>query len=394
MTRYITMAFAILSLAGTILADPPIIIVDPDSIEIRDVPAQPTPAPAIPAPVPERAKDELPAPTPVPVPVEQKPVVQNPARAATEPTLAPPANAPATPYWLGLYLDAIPDVAKDQMEIEYGLVISEVVEKSPAASAGVRKNDILSKMDGVEIRQHDDVLRAVAQSKGNPITLQIIRKGKQLSLRATPQTRPEGARGEKPEAEVEGALALRIGPDGKPAIAIPGRIPGAGNPRIEIAPVVPPAEVERLQGIIKELEGVIAQQREAAANQLAEARKAYEEAVASFRASDVESKVKSAIDELSNDLKRRIGEGIKSLKGDEAQSAHRELVEMMNRLEKALREQRNESRPEPARERAVERGRPERAPERPAGAANALEQLKREIESLRGEIDRLKREAK
>src|SRR6185436_405469 len=46
-------------------------------------------------------------------------------------------------YWLGIMLGELPDVVRQQLNLDHGLVVGDVNAESPAAKAGVKKHDIL-----------------------------------------------------------------------------------------------------------------------------------------------------------------------------------------------------------------------------------------------------------
>ncbi|MCI0581531.1 MAG: PDZ domain-containing protein, partial [Chloroflexi bacterium] len=97
---------------------------------------------------------------------------------------ASPASAPsARPGFLGVHLAAA----------EGGLAVAEVAQDSPAAKAGVRRGDLVLRLDGKVVKDEDachDLLRA--KSPGESIALGLSREGKPLDLTATlvPLSRP------------------------------------------------------------------------------------------------------------------------------------------------------------------------------------------------------------
>ena len=50
-------------------------------------------------------------------------------------------------YWLGVQIAELPEVAKQQLGVDQGLVVEDVMPDSPAAKAEIRKHDILVKAD-------------------------------------------------------------------------------------------------------------------------------------------------------------------------------------------------------------------------------------------------------
>ena len=102
------------------------------------------------------------------------------------------AGEAASEYWLGLELDELPAVAKEQLGLSGGLVVESVVEDSPAAKAGLRANDILVKAGDAAIAEPADLLKAVGEAKDKELVLTIVRGGKETTIKATPAKRPKG----------------------------------------------------------------------------------------------------------------------------------------------------------------------------------------------------------
>jgi membrane-associated protease RseP (regulator of RpoE activity) len=93
-------------------------------------------------------------------------------------------------YWLGITLAPLPDVAKEQLGVEHGLVVAEVGADDPAAKAGVKKLDILTKAGDQSLKEPADLIKAVDAAKETELTLAVVRGGKELTIKVTPIKRP------------------------------------------------------------------------------------------------------------------------------------------------------------------------------------------------------------
>jgi membrane-associated protease RseP (regulator of RpoE activity) len=106
-----------------------------------------------------------------------------------EPKELPKAEAPkAARPWLGVQPEELSDEVRAQLDLEdgVGLLVSEVLENSPAQKAGLKKNDILLKIDGKSVRGEEALAKFIQTAKvGQETTLTILRKGKEQSLKAT-----------------------------------------------------------------------------------------------------------------------------------------------------------------------------------------------------------------
>lgn len=98
--------------------------------------------------------------------------------------------APAKPseYWIGVVL-AAPDEG-DQP----GIRVADVMPDGPAAKAGIRPGDRLTKAGGKPIKAVADLIRAIDAAKGKPLGLELVREGKTQKLEVTPQKRPVSVR--------------------------------------------------------------------------------------------------------------------------------------------------------------------------------------------------------
>jgi len=82
-----------------------------------------------------------------------------------------------------------------------GVIILGVADKGPAADAGIRKNDVIRKIDGNSVKDNQDLLAMIASRKpGETVKLEILRGGATMKVDVTLTTRPNFDSG-GPEAE-------------------------------------------------------------------------------------------------------------------------------------------------------------------------------------------------
>ena len=86
--------------------------------------------------------------------------------------------------WLGIYYGEMTSRLKEEYKAYFnlseinGVVIGRVIKDSPADKAGLRANDIITRIDGEEINKLDDVKRIISSKKiGDKIRIDIIRNG-------------------------------------------------------------------------------------------------------------------------------------------------------------------------------------------------------------------------
>jgi len=92
---------------------------------------------------------------------------------------------PAKPY-LGVQYQMISQQAAVLNNVPQGAYVVSVIAGSPAESAGIKVNDIITKFDGQELTEEDTLADAIKKkSSGEKIDLEIWRGGETLQLSAT-----------------------------------------------------------------------------------------------------------------------------------------------------------------------------------------------------------------
>jgi len=64
-----------------------------------------------------------------------------------------------------------------------GVIVADVNPKGPAAAAGVRKNDIIRKIDGIPVKDNQELLAMIASRKpGETVKLDVLRDGNTMKI--------------------------------------------------------------------------------------------------------------------------------------------------------------------------------------------------------------------
>ncbi|MCX6142924.1 MAG: PDZ domain-containing protein [Ignavibacteriales bacterium] len=87
--------------------------------------------------------------------------------------------------WLGVSIQDITSEMKKAMELKSreGAVVSEVVKKSPADSAGIKEKDVIVQFDGQTISDASELQKAVADTKpGTRVSVVVLRKGEKKTI--------------------------------------------------------------------------------------------------------------------------------------------------------------------------------------------------------------------
>ena len=90
--------------------------------------------------------------------------------------------------WVGIGLqDLTPELMKSfNVAEKEGAVVSQVFEGSPAEKAGFKVGDIVISLDGVKIKNSQDVVREVLKKQvGQRVQFVVLREGKELEIPAT-----------------------------------------------------------------------------------------------------------------------------------------------------------------------------------------------------------------
>ena len=102
-------------------------------------------------------------------------------------------------FWIGLLGGAIPADNPLRAHVDlpenHGLLVAKIVEKSPAAKAGLKQYDILLKGNGKDLREMKDLIDLVMSegAKKGQITLDVLRRNKHETVNLKPEDRPADA---------------------------------------------------------------------------------------------------------------------------------------------------------------------------------------------------------
>ncbi len=147
---------------------------------------------------------------------------------------------PQSKYWIGLGCELATDALKSQLGLteQQALLVTMVAENSPAKTAGFQEHDVITTVKlGEESQPLDSVAtltKMVIKAEQKPLVLSVVRQGKPRDLTVTPMERPQ------PKEDV----LVRNVTDFNIAVAPPGA----------------PANPERVQLLLRELQTAISGQ--------------------------------------------------------------------------------------------------------------------------------------
>jgi hypothetical protein len=95
----------------------------------------------------------------------------------------------ANQYRIGVTLAQADDVLRSQLRLAdgEGLVITDVVADGPSAKAGLRKHDVLVKLEGKRLSTIEAFNAQIQEFKDRQIVATLLRGGKEISLELKPQ---------------------------------------------------------------------------------------------------------------------------------------------------------------------------------------------------------------
>lgn len=94
-------------------------------------------------------------------------------------------------HWIGVRPAPIDEAMKSQLGLPDRLIVQHVLSDTPAAKAGIQEHDILLKFGDKELSKVDDLTKAVTENGDKEVKLTILRAGKETTLTIKPGERPE-----------------------------------------------------------------------------------------------------------------------------------------------------------------------------------------------------------
>ena len=102
------------------------------------------------------------------------------------------SESEASEYWIGVPVAPVDAVLRShlaELPADAGLIANDVVAESPAALAGLKKNDILVKLGDKALTDATSLVAQVQATDGKPTPLELLRAGKPIKVTITPVKR-------------------------------------------------------------------------------------------------------------------------------------------------------------------------------------------------------------
>lgn len=158
-------------------------------------------------------------------------------------------NGKVTRGYLGVGIQDVDEALAESFGLEKagGVLITDVQEDTPASKAGVKSQDVLVKLDGIDLQDTQDLRNRIAQTiPGTTVVLDIVRDGKPVELKVKIGEQPadfgiaaQGSSDQNPLSpfglvvqELTADLAEQLGYKGRQGLVISEVEPGSAAAEI------------------------------------------------------------------------------------------------------------------------------------------------------------------
>ena len=92
---------------------------------------------------------------------------------------------------IGVSVEGLSKQLGQHFGVDGGVIVSEVRDGSPAAKAGLRAGDIITEIDGKQIKDQVDIIRTINEKKDGDVTVTFVRDGRRQNVNVTPEKSKE-----------------------------------------------------------------------------------------------------------------------------------------------------------------------------------------------------------
>ena len=139
------------------------------------------------------------------------------------------------PY-IGVTVSSMSEETANITGIKSGAVVHEVTEDAPAARAGIKAHDVITKVDDTVISSSEDLVKVISDTEpGSVLRFYVYRQGKEMEIDVTVESKTESATKHEDEAAAAAEESANQAPqDGQRGQQAPGQNPyyyeyGDGN---------------------------------------------------------------------------------------------------------------------------------------------------------------------
>ena len=142
---------------------------------------------ALPAQAIEAPEDDAPPPAAAEAPAEQAPA---PAERQDD---VPKQEVKQETAYLGVVTSEVPEMLNEHLGLQpgEGIIVRSVMPDGPAAKAGIKVNDVITRVDEKGVASSQDLTERIsAHQPGDKVRIDLIQKGKPANLDVALGTRP------------------------------------------------------------------------------------------------------------------------------------------------------------------------------------------------------------
>ncbi len=96
--------------------------------------------------------------------------------------LANPGDKPDIRGWLGINGENLSAPMKTALKTDYGVLVVDVVENSPAQKGGIELGDVILEFDSEKIYEYDDLVYLIKKNPNKKVVIVILRQGSRKKL--------------------------------------------------------------------------------------------------------------------------------------------------------------------------------------------------------------------
>lgn len=98
---------------------------------------------------------------------------------------------PTSEYWIGVQIAPVAPEIRKHMAVKHGVLVVHVYPDSPAIKADVKADDILLQAGDAKIETGPDLVRAVDAAKETELSFLVLREGQELKITIAPKKRED-----------------------------------------------------------------------------------------------------------------------------------------------------------------------------------------------------------
>ena len=113
----------------------------------------------------------------------------------------------ATRWIIGVYVEEISDVTRNQLGIDGSAAITQLTDDGPALKNGMLEHDIITHINDKLINNLEDLRKIVGSSEGESLSLDVVRMGGRIRLELSPQEVPDALVNKRTDAALANVAA-------------------------------------------------------------------------------------------------------------------------------------------------------------------------------------------